>query len=76
MSRYILNKNKQDSSSGENYEVHNEENCGHLPDQENRISLGYFSNCHEAVNKAKNSYPNWSASIDGCYYCCNACNHG
>lgn len=73
MSKYILNKNKQDSLSGENYEVHNEATCTHLPLYENRISLGNFDNCRDALAKAKSEYPKSKDDIDGCYWCCNAC---
>ena len=75
MSKYILNRNKQDSLSGENYEVHNEDRCtsGHLPLSENRLFLGYFDNCRDALEKAKIDYPYWKNDIDGCYWCCNPC---
>lgn len=73
MSSYILNKNKQDSLSGEDYEVHNEDTCTHLPLQENRISLGNFTNCQDAMKKAKDTYPGSKNFIDGCYWCCNSC---
>lgn len=75
MSKYILNKNKQDSPSGENYEVHNEDKCtsNHLPLSGNRIFVGYFDNCRDAVIKAKNDYPSWAKDIDGCYWCVSAC---
>ena len=73
MSRYILNQNKQDSQSGENYEVHNETICTHLPLLKNRISLGNFNNCQDALKKAKDIYPRSKSDIDGCYWCCNAC---
>ena len=73
MSKYILNKNKQDSESGENYEVHNVETCEHLPKIENRILLGDFSNCGDAMKKARSMYPSQSNDIDGCYYCCHSC---
>lgn len=73
MSKYILNKNKQDSDSGENYELHNEGTCSHLPDWENRLDVGYFDNCHSAKAEAKRKYLSISSDIDGCYYCCNAC---
>lgn len=73
MAKYILNKNKQDSPSGENYEVHNEDTCGHLPHLDNRIYLGYFNNCQEALKKAKDMYSESKNDIDGCYWCCNLC---
>lgn len=73
MSRYILNKNKQDSESGKNNEVHNENTCDHLPLLGNRIFLGYFNNCQDALSKAKSDYPGSKNDIDGCYWCCNPC---
>lgn len=75
MNRYILNKNRQDSESGENHEVHNEDTCNRLPLHENRIYLGYISNCHGAMRDAKAKYPNIAAEIDGFYYCCPECHH-
>jgi hypothetical protein len=74
MSKYILNKNQQDSQSGKNYEVHNEDsNCSKLPNLENRISLGYHQNCESAIRKAKETRPEWKYDIDGCFYCAKDC---
>ena len=75
MNGYILNKNKQDSKSGESCEIHNEDTCNHLPLLGNRIFLGFFSNCHGAMKDAKVKYPNMASEIDGCYYCCPECHH-
>lgn len=63
--RYYVNKNAQ--SKGE-HEVHTS-SCSYLPDADNRIYLGDFSNCKEAVKEARKYYDN----VDGCYYCCNDC---
>lgn len=63
--RYYVNKNAQ--SKGE-HEVHTG-SCSYLPDADNRIYLGDFSNCKEAVKEARKYYDN----VDGCYYCCNDC---
>jgi hypothetical protein len=69
MSYYILNKNQQ--STGE-HEVHNRDVAnGCLPYPSNQILLGNFSNCHDAVQYARRQYP--GNTIDGCYYCANAC---
>ncbi len=65
MDTYIVNKTAQ--PTGE-HEVHKND-CGHLPENQNRQNLGYFKNCREAVKKAKESYYN----VDGCYWCCNDC---
>ena len=73
MSKYILNQNKQDSESGENYELHNVDTCSYLPNPENRLGVGYFDNCHDAKARAKERYPSMSSDIDGCYYCCKPC---
>jgi hypothetical protein len=66
MDYYYVNKNAQ--STGE-HEVH-KSSCNYLPDPNNRIGLGYFSNCADAVKKAREYYTN----VDGCYYCCPSCN--
>jgi len=63
--RYYVNKNVQ--SNGD-HEVHTEI-CGWLPDAENRVYLGNFTNCYPAVVEAKKYYP----QSDGCFYCCNLC---
>lgn len=63
MDRYCVNNEAQ--PTGE-HEVH-KEGCYYFPS--NRTDLGYCSNCHEAVLKAKQVYSN----VDGCYYCSNSC---
>lgn len=69
MPNYLINKN--DDSKGYN-EVHKTD-CIHLPEYQNRVNLGWFSNDTEAVNYAKtHGYPH----ADGCYYCCNSAHHG
>lgn len=51
------------------YEVH-KEGCNHMPDVLNRERLGLFSNCAQAVAKAKiDGY----RTADGCYWCCREC---
>ena len=65
MAKYYVNKNAQ--SNGD-HEVH-ETGCKYLPADENRISLGYFDNCKDAVKKAKETY----STADGCYWCSNEC---
>jgi len=70
MNQYFLNKNAQ--SNGQ-HEVHTA-SCTYVPSLENRIDLGYHSNCHSAITKAKSMYPYWN--IDGCYFCSLACHHG
>jgi len=65
MDYYYVNKNAQ--PTGE-HEVH-KDSCRYLPDTNNRIGLGYFSNCSDALRKAKEYY----SKVDGCYYCCLSC---
>lgn len=62
---YYVNTNAQ--STGE-HEVHTED-CVFLPDANNRIYLGFFDNCHDAIKKAEEYYIN----VDGCKYCCKPC---
>lgn len=73
MAKYILNQNKQDSESGENYELHNENTCIRLPLEKNRLDVGYYDGCRAAKARAKEKYPSMSRDIDGCYYCCELC---
>lgn len=75
MAKYILNQNQQDSESGMNYEVHNEETCIRLPAHHNRIPLGNYSNCKGAVSAAKTMRPVWTHQIDGCYWCSGSCHN-
>jgi hypothetical protein len=63
MSKYYVNDNAQ--PTGE-HEVHTQ-NCMYLP--ENRTYIGEYSNCHDALNKARTIYTN----VDGCSYCSPAC---
>lgn len=65
MDLYYVNKNSQ--SNGD-HEVH-KDGCSFMPSIENRIYLGYFSDCKDAVNKAKTYYD----KVNGCYYCSNRC---
>lgn len=65
MKKYYVNKNAQDN--GDN-EVHTED-CGYIPAPENRIFLGTFETCCEAVIEAKKYYK----KVNGCYYCSRPC---
>jgi hypothetical protein len=65
MKQYYVNKNAQ--SNGD-HEVH-ESGCEFLPAVENRMFLGSFESCFEAVKEAKKHYK----KVDGCYYCSRAC---
>lgn len=70
MSHYIVNKNAQDSGE---HEIHNENSCAHLPNAENRISIGYFNRCEDAVAAAKQQWP--SSKFDGCKHCSPDCHN-
>lgn len=65
MTSYYVNKNAQ--STGE-HEVHTS-SCYYLPSESNRIYLGSFDNCSDAVREAKKYFSN----VDGCRYCCSPC---
>ncbi|MDQ1804415.1 hypothetical protein RAH57_10470 [Chryseobacterium sp. CKR4-1] len=66
---YYINTNQQ--SNGD-YEVH-EDSCKYLPVTTNRVYLGSFYSCEEAVAEAKRLFPAQKNNINGCYYCSNAC---
>jgi len=65
MANYYVNKNSQ--SNGD-HEVH-KSGCKHMPEEQNKILLGDFYTCFDAVRVAKTIYP----TTDGCFYCCNEC---
>lgn len=65
MATYYVNKNVQDNGD---HEVHRT-GCSYMPLPKNRIHLGNFSNCKDAVAEAKKHYKR----SNGCYYCSNAC---
>lgn len=63
---YYVNKNAQDN--GDN-EVHKNP-CGWMPQAANRIYLGAFDKCEDAVAAAKRLYPK---TANGCIHCSKAC---
>ncbi|PPT36228.1 hypothetical protein XarjCFBP7653_17265 [Xanthomonas arboricola] len=63
MNNYYVNNKSQ--PTGE-HEVH-KESCIHLPTD--RINLGVFFNCKDAVAAAKSYYSN----VDGCFWCSRDC---
>lgn len=65
MKPYYVNKNAQNNGD---HEVH-EQGCSWMPSTENRIYLGYFSNCAGAVREARNYFN----QVNGCYYCSRPC---
>jgi len=60
--RYYLSREPRD---GVGYEVH-AENCQLIPKEEDRIYLGSFGNCYEALIVAKEYYH----ESCGCTFCC------
>lgn len=65
MALYYVNRNAQ--SNGD-HEVHKLD-CSRLPAEENRIYLGNFNNCRDAVREARRHY----TQVNGCYYCSYEC---
>jgi len=65
MSHYYVNKNAQ--SNGD-HEVHTT-GCSYMPNNENRIYLGDFSRCSQAISEARKHY----SQVNGCYYCSRDC---
>lgn len=65
MEWYYVSKDAQ--PSGE-HEVHRND-CTRLPKIENRIILGCFTNCREAMREARQHYQ----QVDGCFHCCKPC---
>ncbi len=65
MAAYYVNKNAQTNGD---HEVH-KTGCSYMPDAGNRLYLGDFNNCHDAVREAKKHY----AQSNGCYYCSPEC---
>lgn len=65
MAYYYINNNAQ--ANGD-HEVHTSD-CSFLPGVENRVYLGSFTTCSDAVKEAKKHYP----QSNGCYYCSRAC---
>lgn len=70
LQHYYFNRNADDKGR---HEVHTE-HCAYQPNPYNRVYIGYFSNCKEAIAKAKSQYP--YKTFDGCFYCCYECHKG
>ncbi len=65
MEYFIINKNSQHNYDNEVHRT--DSHCRGYPTEENRHSLGAFSNAKEAVAYAKkNGFP----KADGCAICC------
>lgn len=65
MALYYVNRNAQ--ANGD-HEVH-KDGCSFMPDAANKIFLGNFLNCRDAVREAKKHY----SQSNGCYYCALEC---
>jgi len=55
-----------------NYNIDHEahiEGCSYLPQVENRIYLGQFTNCKEAITEAKKYFER----VNGCQLCVSEC---
>lgn len=65
MKKYYVSKIAQPNGD---HEVHTSD-CYWLPKVENRIYLGQFSNCHDAVTEAKKYY----SKVNGCKHCSLRC---
>lgn len=68
--RYYYNKHVDEHGY---HEVHTED-CIFLPLPENRIYIGDFFVCSEALEAAKLENPD--LVFDGCFCCCNSCHKG
>lgn len=66
ISIYYVNTEAQ--SNGD-HEVHKSD-CEFLPNEENRLFLGSFSSCRDAVQEAKRYFP----QSNGCATCLSECN--
>jgi hypothetical protein len=63
--KYYVNKNKQTNGD---HEVHRD-GCKYMPADENRIYLGSFTDCTDAVKAAKKQY----TQVNGCATCSPEC---
>ena len=62
--------NRQAQANGD-HEVHRSD-CAYLPSESNRIHLGTFSNCRDAIREARKHF----SQVDGCYFCSRECHTG
>jgi hypothetical protein len=63
--RYYLNKLAQPNGD---HEVH-QATCLFIPNKENRIDLGEFNSCIEAIVKAQTLF----TKSNGCFFCAKLC---
>jgi len=66
MPNYVVNKSTHFSGEHELHTTY----CPVSADEDNSISLGYFSNCRLALKEARKHYVN----VDGCVFCSEECN--
>ncbi len=67
---YYVN-NDQTRNPGLHHEVHTEKHANEL-NIKSKTYLGYYDNCYDAVEKAKETY----ADADGFAICCPLCHKG
>lgn len=65
MARYYVNKNAQDNGD---HEVH-KWGFDWMPNESNRLYLGDYDNCFEAVRKARTYF----VQVNSCFYCSREC---
>ncbi|MBB4265975.1 hypothetical protein [Roseospira visakhapatnamensis] len=65
MDKYCVNKTPQ--ANGD-HEVHKED-CLFWPEKKQVMDLGYHTDCHSAMMRAKMHYP----QSNGCRHCCAPC---
>ncbi|WP_313346891.1 hypothetical protein [Sedimentibacter sp.] len=70
MPYYYVNNNPT-LNPGYHHEVHTEEHANELNILSKKY-LGFYSNCFDAVDKAKETY----SDADGCKTCCSLCHKG
>ncbi|HLT74771.1 MAG TPA: hypothetical protein VKZ68_06785 [Ohtaekwangia sp.] len=63
MAYYFVNKDAQKNGD---HEVH-KDNCEWMP--VNRLFLGNYFDCEDAIREAKKTYD----QVNGCIFCCKAC---
>jgi hypothetical protein len=63
---------RETNNLGGHNEVHKSD-CQSMPSFENRIFLGNFTSCNDAIDEAEKHFPN---NTDGCNICCPRCHHG
>ena len=68
---YVCNKNADENGR---HEVH-ATTCSYLPQIENRIEIGWKSDCQEAIQQMYEWNPT-GFRFDGCFWCCFPCHTG